>query len=85
MGDSTLSVTKNSSRLGTITSTPAGVICAVSCDLGVSSFSKGQRVSLNAAPARGKKFVRWTGACSGNKPNCAVVMDGNKAVSAVFK
>ena len=81
----TLTVSKNTSRFGKITSTPAGVICPSSCALGVASFSKGQRVSLNATPIPGKKFVRWTGACTGNKPNCAVVMDGNKVVSAVFK
>ncbi len=81
----TLTVSKNTSRFGKITSTPAGVICPSSCALGVSSFSKGQRVSLNATPIPGKRFVRWAGACSGTKPNCAVVMDGNKTVSAVFR
>ena len=40
-------------------------------------------VTLTATPATGYHLVEWTGACSGSG-ECAVVMDGNKTVSALF-
>lgn len=81
----TLTISKNTGRLGIITSLPAGVNCTTNCAMSVSSFARGQRVTLSAQPARNKKFVRWTGACSGTKPTCVLVMDSNKFLSAVFK
>jgi len=80
-----LTISKTNSRAGTVTSMPVGLSCRTNCSLGVSSFASGEQVSLRATPAKGKRFVRWGGACSGTKPNCMVVMTANKFVSAVFK
>ena len=48
------------------------------------SFLAGTTIMLEALPQEGSKFVRWSGACSGSKPLCAVGVDGPKSVAATF-
>jgi uncharacterized repeat protein (TIGR02543 family) len=66
---------------GRVTSRPAGVACGSRCSR---SFPAGSAVTLDAAPSKGWKFVRWSGACSGRQSTCKLGMDGPKSVSAVF-
>jgi glutamate formiminotransferase len=35
-------------------------------------------------PARGARFVTWSGACRHNRSVCSVVMNSNKVVRATF-
>jgi List-Bact-rpt repeat protein len=48
------------------------------------AFATGASVTLTAAPAGGAGFVRWTGACSGTLPDCAVIMSGSLTATATF-
>lgn len=66
---------------GTITSRPAGIACGGRC---AAAFGAGTTVTLEAEPRKGWTFVRWSGACTGPKPACAVGLDGPKSVSATF-
>src|SRR5205085_6759709 len=75
-----LSVSQAGTGSGTVTSTPAGISCGMTCSHG---FAYGTSVTLQAAPAKGSKFVDWTGACGGTD-NCTVTMNDAVAVSATF-
>lgn len=74
-----LAVTKAGS--GVVKSRPAGVVCGATCS---STFLAGSAVSLEAQPADGWRFVRWSGACAHTRPVCSLGMDGPKSASATF-
>jgi len=76
----TLSVTKAGSGSGTVTSSPAGIDCGVTC---ASSFPNGSMVTLTATPDAGSTFTGWGGDCTGTGP-CVVTMDQDRAVTATF-
>lgn len=61
---------------GTVKSSPGGIACPSSC---ARSFTFGSTVTLVAKPARGWRFARWSGACTGG-PRC--VVRARAAVSA---
>jgi Divergent InlB B-repeat domain len=65
---------------GTITSDVPGIACGAPC---TTQWDPASLVTLHAAPATGFRFVRWTGACTGNG-NCAVVMAQAQTATAVF-
>jgi hypothetical protein len=75
-----LTVTKSGTGLGTVTSSPAGINCGLTC---TASFNSGTVVTLTATPAVGSVFVGWSGGCSGTGP-CTVTMDAAKTVTAIF-
>lgn len=77
----TLSVSRNGSGSGTVTSSPAGINCGATCS---ASFSSGTMVTLTASPASGSSFAGWSGAgCSGTG-NCTVTMNAAQSVTATF-
>src|SRR5207247_9764469 len=77
----TLTVTKTGSGGGTVTSSPAGIICGATCS---ASFASGTSVTLTATPASGSVFTGWSGAgCSGTG-SCAVTMNAAQSVTAPF-
>ncbi|MGR0481751.1 MAG: InlB B-repeat-containing protein [Candidatus Electronema sp. V4] len=76
----TLTVSKNGTGSGAVTSSPAGISCGSTCG---TSFTAGQSVTLTAAAASGSTFAGWSGACSGTG-SCVVTMDADKAVTAAF-
>jgi hypothetical protein len=45
----------------------------------------GNPVTLRAVPAKGFRFVRWSGACAGTKPTCRPVTDFALSVHAAFR
>lgn len=61
--------------------TGPGIACARACR---SSRLEGTRVALRALPARGWRFVRWTGSCAGTRPACTVRLAAARRVGAVF-
>jgi uncharacterized protein (DUF2345 family) len=76
----TLSVTKNGSGSGTVTSSPAGINCGTTCS---ASFTKGTVVTLTPTPDANATFTGWSGACSGTG-TCSVTMDATKSATATF-
>jgi hypothetical protein len=65
---------------GTVTSSPSGIACGVTCS---ASFGSGTPVTLTATPAQGAVFNGWGGVCSGTG-NCIVTMNAAANVSAAF-
>jgi hypothetical protein len=67
---------------GTITSSPAGIACpGANC---AAPFESGTAVALNAIPAVGWSFERWSGACTGSGA-CVVNMSAAESVTATFQ
>ncbi len=77
----TLSVTKNGTGAGTVTSNPAGINCGADCS---ETINHGTMVTLTAAPAAGSTFTSWSGGgCSGTG-TCVVTVTAATAVTATF-
>ena len=74
----TLTVTKTGK--GTVTSSPAGIVCGKTCTHG---YAYGTSVTLTAKAAKGSTFAGWSGACKGGG-RCKVTANGNLAVAAKF-
>jgi hypothetical protein len=68
-----LSVIKNGTGDGTVSSNPAGT-----------TFPAGTGVTLYAAPDPNSVFSGWSGACSGTTATCQVTMNSNLSVNASF-
>jgi hypothetical protein len=79
-GSYTLTVTKEGTGSGSVSSSPAGVSCGSTCS---STFAAGTSITLTATPDSGSSFVGWSGACSGNGI-CTVSMLTAKSVTANF-
>ncbi|MCU0294004.1 MAG: choice-of-anchor J domain-containing protein, partial [Thermoanaerobaculaceae bacterium] len=76
----TLSVSKDGTGAGTVSSTPVGIDCGTTCSV---AFPYNTPVSLAATAAIGSTFSGWTGACTGTG-GCSVTMDQARAVTATF-
>lgn len=81
----TLRVTKTPLGLilGAVSSSPAGINCALLCPSATASFPSGTVVTLTAQPILTARFGGWGGDCSGSGA-CVVTMDGDKSVTAEF-
>ena len=78
----TLNVAKTGIGVGTITSSPAGIICGATCS---KAFPAGTVVKLTATPSAGSVFAGWSGGyCAGTVPTCTVTMNGARKVTAAF-
>lgn len=76
-----LSVAKDGSGTGTVTSVPSGIDCGSDCS---ESYRQVTNVTLTATPDPGKSFAGWLGSgCSGTG-TCAITVDASKAVKATF-
>ena len=76
-----LTVTKNGTGTGTVTSVPAGIDCGGTCG---APFDDGVDVTLTAVPAAGSVFVGWSGDAAGANGTVQVTMDADKACTATF-
>ena len=76
----TVAVTKSGKGKGKVTSSPSGIACGKTCSHG---YRDGTPVTLRAKPAKGSKFVGWSGACKGRR-SCTVTPDGSLSVKAKF-
>lgn len=65
---------------GTVTSSPAGINCTVSC---TASFAAGTAVDLTASPSSGVTFSGWGTNCTGTGA-CNVTMTSDDFVTATF-
>jgi subtilisin family serine protease len=75
-----LSVAKQGSGSGTVTSAPTGIACGATCS---AQFTPLSSVSLMAEADPGFIFTGWLGACTGNA-GCTVHITGARSVSATF-
>ncbi len=75
----TVTVSKNGTGSGTITSNPAGIQCGISCSTNVSGA-----ITLTATSASNSTFMAWGGACSGSAPTCQLQVLSNQNVTATF-
>jgi hypothetical protein len=77
----TLTVNKNGTGSGTVTSTPPGINCGSDC---FSFYSEGTPVSLTATPASGSIFEEWTGCDNVFSNTCQITMSSNRSVTSTF-
>ena len=77
----TLTVTKNGSGSGIVSSSPTGIDCGTDCS---QSYSLGATVTLTASPAPASEFASWGGACSGTAETCQASMTEALSVTATF-
>ncbi len=66
---------------GTVRSSSSGITCRPSCS---ASFSSYVPLRLTAKPAKGWRFLSWSGTCRGSRPVCSVPMTANTNARAVF-
>ena len=78
--DELLSVSTAGDGGGTVTSSPSGIVCGVSCS---ASFGFGSSVVLVAEAAVGSVFSGWSGGCGGVGV-CEVSMTASRSVTATF-
>jgi uncharacterized repeat protein (TIGR02543 family) len=77
-----LTISKNGSGSGTVTSNPVGVDCGLDCE---ETYNYSTIVTLTAIPAAGSIFSGWSGAgCSGTG-TCVITMDAARSVTATFE
>lgn len=76
-----LTVQKNGTGSGTVTSSPAGIDCGASCS---ASYAVGTSITLTAQAAGGSTFAGWSGGgCSGTG-NCTLTLNAATTVTATF-
>jgi Divergent InlB B-repeat domain len=76
----TLTVGKNGTGSGTVTSSPAGIDCGATC---LQTYTQGTVVTLTPTPAAGSTFAGWSGDCTGTGA-CTVTMSQARSVTATF-
>jgi hypothetical protein len=76
-----LTVNKDGSGTGTVTSAPAGINCGTDC---TESYVLGTLVTLTAHPGVKSYLASWGGDCSGTGLTTQVIMDSNKTCTAIF-
>jgi hypothetical protein len=70
----------NIAGAGVVTSVVPGVACSSSC---TTQWDGGTETALLAQAGHGKRFVGWTGACTG-RADCTVTLAGAVSVTATF-
>lgn len=77
----TLTVSRNGTGIGTVTSTPAGIACGNTCS---ALFNIGSTVTLAPTATAGSVFAGWSGGgCSGTGP-CQLNFGAATTVTATF-
>jgi hypothetical protein len=75
-----LTVTRNGTGSGSVSSSPAGISCGADC---AEDYDPGISVTLMPAPGTGSSFTSWSGDCIGAGA-CGLTMDAAKSVTATF-
>jgi hypothetical protein len=65
---------------GSVEADVPGVDCSASC---TTEWDQGSAIVLDALPAEGQRFVRWSGACTGTN-SCSLTLGAEQAVTALF-
>lgn len=69
---------------GSVTSSPAGIVCGSSGEACSADYPAGAGVTLTATPDSGSQFSGWSSDCSGWEPTCTVSMEAARTVTASF-
>ena len=80
----TLTVVRNGSATGTITSNAVGsamIDCGTTCS---AQFPPGSLVTLSETPNTGATFAGWAGVCNDTAPNCSFTLDSDTTLQATF-
>ncbi len=77
----TVEVVLDGSGTGSVVSDPAGIDCPGTCS---AEFAGGTQVTLSASRASGSAFAGFAGDCAGLDSDCALTVDGDQAVTALF-
>ena len=82
----TLKYYKFNTGPGTMTSSPAGILCGPSCQFEEALFPEGSSVTLTPSAATGSEFVRWGNDCQTVPANqsCTVTMSQARVVVGEF-
>jgi len=75
-----LTVIRAGTGSGTVSSSPAGISCGLTCS---KTFAYGATITLTATPATGSTFAHWSGPCTGTGV-CKVTMSAARSVTASF-
>jgi hypothetical protein len=76
----TLTVGKNGTGSGTVTSSPGAISCGATCS---QTYTQGTVVTLTPTPTAGSTFTGWSGDCTGTGA-CTVTMSQARSVTATF-
>ena len=76
----TAAIARSGKGKGKVTSSPRGISCGKVCSHG---YGYGTSLTLQAKPAKGSRFVRWSGACK-RTGKCRLVVGAEVKVGAVF-
>ena len=79
-----VSVTREGSGLGKVSSSPGGVLCLSNCSSTSASFKELTNVTLTAAPSKHFTFTEWTGDCTGSGTCSLPSLSADKSVGAKF-
>ncbi len=77
----TLSVTREGTSSGTVTSSPAGINCGTAC---AATYDSGTVVTLTATPAANATFDGWTGGGCAGTGACTLTLTADTTVTARF-
>ncbi|MBK9032522.1 MAG: hypothetical protein IPL61_14630 [Myxococcales bacterium] len=78
----TLTVARNGSSTGTVSSSPAGIACGADC---TEDYLAGSVITLTAAPGPDAVFAGWSGGgCTGTALTCNVTISTAATVTATF-
>ena len=78
----TLTVARNGTGSGTVTSSDGTIHCGTACS---APYADGTSVTLTAVAASGSAFTGWTGGgCSGTASECSVSVTAASTVTATF-
>jgi len=76
-----LTVTKAGAGSGSVSSSPAGIVCGQTCS---APFAAGTSVTLAATPSAGSTFTGWSGSGCSGVGVCTVPLAANSTVTAAF-
>ncbi len=76
-----LTVSKDGTGSGTVTSSDGGINCGPTC---AATYDSVTTVTLAATPSQGSVFAGWSGCDGVSGPTCTVTMSGARSVTATF-
>ncbi|MDQ5928219.1 MAG: hypothetical protein QG633_657 [Patescibacteria group bacterium] len=77
----TLTVSKDGTGSGTVTSAPSGINCGVDC---AEDYAADTVVTLTASATAGSEFIAWTGGGCAGTGACIVTMSEARSITATF-